>query len=77
VLIQVSGTFGSRQEEAQRLGRVLRPKASGASAHFFTLVTRDTRELDFSHHRQMFLTEQGYSYGIVDADDLLAMRKTG
>jgi DNA excision repair protein ERCC-3 len=77
VLIQVSGTFGSRQEEAQRLGRVLRPKASGASAHFFTLVTRDTRELDFSHHRQMFLTEQGYSYGIVDADEMLAMRKTG
>jgi DNA excision repair protein ERCC-3 len=77
VLIQISGTFGSRQEEAQRLGRVLRPKASGASAHFFTLVTRDTRELDFSHHRQMFLTEQGYSYTIVDADDLLAMRKTG
>lgn len=77
VLIQVSGTFGSRQEEAQRLGRVLRPKASGESAHFFSLVTRDTRELDFSHHRQMFLTEQGYSYGIVDAADLLAMRKTG
>jgi DNA excision repair protein ERCC-3 len=77
VLIQVSGTFGSRQEEAQRLGRVLRPKANGEGAHFFTLVTRDTRELDFSHHRQMFLTEQGYSYAIADADELLAMRKTG
>ncbi len=56
VLIQVSGTFGSRQEEAQRLGRVLRPKSGGENAHFFTLVTRDTRELDFAHHRQMFLT---------------------
>jgi DNA excision repair protein ERCC-3 len=72
VLIQVSGTFGSRQEEAQRLGRILRPKASGETAHFFTLVTRDTRELDFAHHRQMFLTEQGYSYDILDEADLLA-----
>jgi DNA excision repair protein ERCC-3 len=70
MLIQVSGTFGSRQEEAQRLGRILRPKANGESAHFFTLVTRDTRELDFAHHRQMFLTEQGYSYGILDSADL-------
>ena len=72
VMIQVSGTFGSRQEEAQRLGRILRPKANGEGAHFFTLVTRDTRELDFAHHRQMFLTEQGYSYNIVDGADLLA-----
>ena len=64
VLIQVSGTFGSRQEEAQRLGRILRPKADGEPAHFYTLVTRDTRELDFAHHRQLFLTEQGYSYRI-------------
>jgi DNA excision repair protein ERCC-3 len=71
VLIQVSGTFGSRQEEAQRLGRILRPKANGDLAHFFTLVTRDTRELDFAHHRQLFLTEQGYSYRIADAADLL------
>ncbi len=71
VLIQVSGTFGSRQEEAQRLGRILRPKASGEVAHFYTLVTRDTRELDFSHHRQMFLTEQGYSYAIADEADVL------
>lgn len=70
VLIQVSGTFGSRQEEAQRLGRVLRPKTDGKGAHFFTLVTRDTKELDFSHHRQMFLTEQGYAYEIVDESDL-------
>jgi DNA excision repair protein ERCC-3 len=72
VLIQVSGTFGSRQEEAQRLGRILRPKANGETAHFFTLVTRDTRELDFAHHRQMFLTEQGYSYSILDGSELLA-----
>jgi DNA excision repair protein ERCC-3 len=71
VLIQVSGTFGSRQEEAQRLGRILRPKGDGGDAHFFTLVTRDTRELDFAHHRQMFLTEQGYSYEILDERDVL------
>ncbi|MCI0462010.1 MAG: helicase-associated domain-containing protein [Gemmataceae bacterium] len=70
VLIQVSGTFGSRQEEAQRLGRILRPKANGATAHFYTLVTRDTRELDFAHHRQLFLTEQGYSYSILDGSDV-------
>jgi len=71
VLIQVSGTFGSRQEEAQRLGRILRPKANGELAHFYTLVTRDTRELDFAHHRQLFLTEQGYSYSILDAGQVL------
>jgi DNA excision repair protein ERCC-3 len=69
VMVQVSGTFGSRQEEAQRLGRILRPK-DGEPAHFFTLVTRDTREMDFAHHRQLFLTEQGYSYEIVDESDL-------
>jgi DNA excision repair protein ERCC-3 len=78
VLIQVSGTFGSRQEEAQRLGRILRPKTGGEIAHFYTLVTRDTRELDFAHHRQLFLTEQGYTYNIVDGSDLLdAPRMTG
>ncbi len=72
VLIQVSGTFGSRQEEAQRLGRILRPKSNGdETASFFTLVTRDTRELDFAHHRQMFLTEQGYSYEILDEREVL------
>ncbi len=70
VLIQVSGTFGSRQEEAQRLGRILRPKGNGEVAHFYTLVTRDTRELDFAHHRQLFLTEQGYSYRIEDGDEV-------
>ena len=71
VLIQVSGTFGSRQEEAQRLGRVLRPKSGGETAHFYTLVTRDTREIEFAQHRQMFLTEQGYSYSILDGTDIL------
>ncbi len=75
VLIQVSGTFGSRQEEAQRLGRVLRPKSGGEQAHFYTLVTRDTRELDFAHHRQMFLTEQGYAYTILDEQDVLVRKK--
>jgi DNA excision repair protein ERCC-3 len=73
VLIQISGTFGSRQEEAQRLGRILRPKANGEVAHFYSLVTRDTRELDFAHHRQLFLTEQGYSYSILDGSDILML----
>jgi DNA excision repair protein ERCC-3 len=72
VMVQVSGTFGSRQEEAQRLGRILRPKAGEAPASFYTLVTRDTREMDFAHHRQLFLTEQGYSYEILDESDLSA-----
>lgn len=73
VMIQVSGTFGSRQEEAQRLGRILRPKKNaGEPALFYTLVTRDTRELDFALHRQLFLTEQGYTYTILDESDLLA-----
>jgi DNA excision repair protein ERCC-3 len=71
VLIQVSGTFGSRQEEAQRLGRILRPKSDGSTAHFYTLVTRDTCEQDFAHHRQLFLTEQGYAYEILDASELV------
>src|SRR5204862_652547 len=70
VLVQVSGTFGSRQEEAQRLGRILRPKTGGEVAHFYTLVTRDTREIEFAHHRQLFLTEQGYSYHILDATEV-------
>jgi DNA excision repair protein ERCC-3 len=71
VLIQVSGTFGSRQEEAQRLGRILRPKSGGEVAHFYTLVSRDTREQDFAHHRHLFLTEQGYSYQILDGAEML------
>jgi DNA excision repair protein ERCC-3 len=74
VLLQVSGTFGSRQEEAQRLGRILRPKANGVQARFFTLVTRDTREHEFAHNRQRFLTEQGYSYEIVDESQVCAAR---
>jgi DNA excision repair protein ERCC-3 len=69
VLVQVSGTFGSRQEEAQRLGRVLRPKSDGSTARFYTLVTRDTSEQDpFAEKRQRFLTEQGYAYSIVDLE---------
>ena len=72
VMIQVSGTFGSRQEEAQRLGRILRPKEDEGRARFYTLVSRDTREMDFAHHRQLFLTEQGYNYEILDESDLPA-----
>jgi DNA excision repair protein ERCC-3 len=71
VAIQVSGTFGSRQEEAQRLGRLLRPKADGRQAHFYSVVSRDTLDTDYAAHRQRFLAEQGYAYRIVDADDLL------
>jgi DNA excision repair protein ERCC-3 len=73
VAIQVSGTFGSRQEEAQRLGRILRPKSDGRQAHFYTVVARDTIDTDFAAHRQRFLAEQGYSYTIVDADDVLTV----
>lgn len=69
VLIQVSGKYGSRQEEAQRLGRVLRPKADGRSAQFYTLVSLRTCEEDFARHRQLFLAEQGYSYRIEILDD--------
>jgi len=72
VAIQVSGTFGSRQEEAQRLGRVLRPKADGKTAHFYSVVSRDTLDQEYAAHRQRFLAEQGYAYTIVDADDILA-----
>jgi len=72
VAIQVSGTFGSRQEEAQRLGRILRPKSDGSLAYFYSIVTRDTRDQDFSANRQLFLTEQGYRYVIEDAEALLA-----
>jgi DNA excision repair protein ERCC-3 len=71
VAIQVSGTFGSRQEEAQRLGRLLRPKVDGRQAHFYSVVSRDTLDTDYASHRQRFLAEQGYAYRIVDADDLL------
>ena len=70
VAVQISGTFGSRQEEAQRLGRVLRPKADGRTAHFYSIVTRDTVDADFAAHRQRFLAEQGYAYRIVDESDI-------
>jgi DNA excision repair protein ERCC-3 len=69
VAIQVSGTFGSRQEEAQRLGRILRPKEDGNEAHFYSIVTRDSTEQDYSNKRQLFLTEQGYRYHIETYDD--------
>ncbi|RNB82479.1 helicase [Brevibacillus nitrificans] len=71
VAIQISGTFGSRQEEAQRLGRILRPKPDDNKAHFYTLVTRDTREQEFSLHRQLFLVEQGYPYDIIEMETLV------
>ncbi|MEU3213889.1 DNA repair helicase XPB [Nocardiopsis alba] len=72
VAVQVSGSFGSRQEEAQRLGRVLRPKADGRTARFYAVVARDTLDQDYAAHRQRFLAEQGYAYRITDASDLLA-----
>lgn len=70
IAIQVSGSFGSRQEEAQRLGRILRPKADGRGARFYTVVVRDTVDADFAAHRQRFLAEQGYAYRIVDSEDV-------
>lgn len=70
VLIQVSGAFGSRQEEAQRLGRIVRPKRDGRAAHFYTVVTRNTQDQDFAQNRQRFLAEQGYGYTILDAREL-------
>ncbi len=69
VAIQISGTFGSRQEEAQRLGRILRPKSGLNQAHFYTLVSRDTVEQEFALKRQLFLCEQGYAYNIVNGDE--------
>jgi DNA excision repair protein ERCC-3 len=73
VAIQISGTFGSRQEEAQRLGRVLRPKADGRPARFYSLVTRESKDQWFATKRQLFLTEQGYAYQILDAPELLEL----
>ena len=73
VAVQVSGAFGSRQEEAQRLGRLLRPKGDGRTAHFYTVVMRDTQDQDYAAHRQRFLAEQGYAYTIMDADELEAV----
>ena len=71
VAVQVSGTFGSRQEEAQRLGRLLRPKSDGGGAIFYSVVSRDSLDAEYAAHRQRFLAEQGYGYVIKDADDLL------
>ena len=70
IAIQVSGAFGSRQEEAQRLGRIVRPKVDGRGAKFYSVVSRDTIDQDFAQNRQRFLAEQGYSYRIIDADDV-------
>ena len=70
VAVQVSGSFGSRQEEAQRLGRIMRPKSDGRQAHFYTVVARDSKDQEFAAHRQRFLAEQGYAYEIIEADDL-------
>ncbi|SFL85918.1 DNA repair helicase XPB [Pelosinus propionicus] len=75
--VQVSGAFGSRQEEAQRLGRILRPKDDGRSAYFYSVVSKDSREQEFAHHRQLFLTEQGYQYQILDFDETLAREGMG
>lgn len=77
VAIQVSGSFGSRQEEAQRLGRLLRPKADGRRARFYTVVSRDTVDADFAHNRQRFLAEQGYAYRIVDAEEIDTIEEMG
>lgn len=71
VAVQVSGTFGSRQEEAQRLGRLLRPKGDGRQAHFYSVVSRDTLDTEYAAHRQRFLAEQGYAYTIMDAEAFL------
>jgi len=77
VAIQVSGSFGSRQEEAQRLGRILRPKGPGKQAHFYSIVSDHTRELEFAHKRQLFLVEQGYAYQLSHADDWTPQERKG
>ncbi len=76
VAIQVSGTFGSRQEEAQRLGRILRPKSDGRIAHFYSIVSRDTNDQTFAANRQRFLAEQGYAYEIVDAESIVGKHRS-
>ena len=73
----MSGTFGSRQEEAQRLGRVLRPKSDGSGAVFYSVVTLGSRDQEFAEKRQLFLTEQGYSYEICEAATLEASLQPG
>jgi DNA excision repair protein ERCC-3 len=80
VAIESSGTFGSRQEEAQRLGRILRPKSDGSQAYFYAVVSHDTVDQQYSDHRQLFLTEQGYRYEIEDftpSPHLLGRRASG
>jgi DNA excision repair protein ERCC-3 len=77
VAIQVSGTFGSRQEEAQRLGRILRPKTDGQGATFYSVVTLASRDQEFAEKRQLFLTEQGYAYDIIEAESLLSTSPEG
>jgi len=77
IAIEVSGSFGSRQEEAQRLGRILRPKANGNRAYFYTLVTKDSTEEAYALRRQMFLIEQGYEYLIQNESDIESVRKVG
>jgi DNA excision repair protein ERCC-3 len=77
VMVQISGTFGSRQEEAQRLGRILRPKVDGKMAHFYTIVTRETQDQEFSANRQLFLTEQGYQYIILYEDEVETFEPEG
>jgi DNA excision repair protein ERCC-3 len=77
VAIQISGTFGSRQEEAQRLGRILRPKSDGSGAVFYSLVTLGSRDQEFAERRQLFLTEQGYAYEIVEAQQIEAVDRAG
>jgi DNA excision repair protein ERCC-3 len=76
ILIQISGTFGSRQEEAQRLGRILRPKSDGGTAHFYSIVTQDSKEQEFAMNRQLFLTEQGYAYKIIKRGDWDILSRT-
>ena len=77
VAIQVSGTFGSRQEEAQRLGRILRPKTDGSGAVFYSVVTLGSRDQEFAEKRQLFLAEQGYTYEIVEAAQLDVIPQSG
>lgn len=76
VAIQLSGQFGSRQEEAQRLGRILRPKTNGSQAYFYSIVSKDTKDQEFAMNRQRFLTEQGYQYNIQDAEDFYLQNPT-
>ena len=77
VAIQISGTFGSRQEEAQRLGRILRPKSDGSGAFFYSVITTGSRDQEFAEKRQLFLTEQGYTYELVEAASLDEPSQTG